>query len=343
MHPVRSPCDPMAQPSAPQRPQNSMASITPYRNGWRVQIKTRHGRDSATFKTKREAAQWALNREAELDGRKLSDKTLGDAMKRFRQEVSPTHRGQRWEELRLAAMGESAMARIPLSALTGPDIAAWRDGRLKEVSGATVAREMTLLRSVLESCRLDWGWIRENPMADVRKPRTPASRKRRVSAEEISRIEIACGLADGLAAGTAMQRTGLAFLFALETAMRAGEILGLQWEDVREKSVRLPLTKNGDARDVPLSPRAREILAMLPKGGENVFSLAPATRDVMWRRAVQATKIPDLHFHDARAEAIWRLSKKLDVMELARVIGHRNLSSLLLYYNASADELADRL
>ena len=63
----------------------------------------------------------------------------------------------------------------------------------------------------------------------------------------------------------------------------------------------------------------------------------------MWRRAVQATKIPDLHFHDARAEAIWRLYKKFDVMDLARVIGHRNLSSLLLYYNASADELADRL
>jgi integrase len=235
------------------------------------------------------------------------------------------------------------MARIPLASLTSLDIAGWRDGRLKEVAAATVAREMTLLRSVLEACRLDWGWIRANPMADVRKPRTPASRKRRVSPDEISRIEIACGLADGLSATTAMQRTGLAFLFALETAMRAGEILGLQWVDVREKSVRLPLTKNGDAREVPLSVRAREILALLPKGGPNVFSLAQATRDVLWRRAVQATKIQDLHFHDARAEAIWRLSKKLDVMELARVIGHRNLSSLLLYYNASADELADRL
>ncbi len=30
-------------------------------------------------------------------------------------------------------------------------------------------------------------------------------------------------------------------------------------------------------------------------------------------------------------------------MELARVIGHRNLSSLLLYYQTSADDLADRL
>jgi integrase len=320
-----------------------MASIQPYRNGYRAQIKNRHGRDSATFKTKREAAQWVLKREAELSGRKLPDKTLGDALDRYLEEVVPTHRGHRWEALRIKAMRSAPIASRPLAAMEGPDLAAWRDGRLKEVSGATVAREMTLIRSVLEACRLDWGWVRENPMRDVRKPRTPASRKRRVSAEEIGRLEIACDLADGLEARTALQRTGLAFLFALETAMRAGEILGLTWADVSEKSVRLPLTKNGDAREVPLSKRAREILAVLPRDGEKAFALAPATRDVMWRRAVARTKIPDLHFHDSRAEAIWRLSKKLDVMELARVIGHRNLSSLLLYYNASADELADRL
>ncbi len=320
-----------------------MASIKPYRNGWRVQIKTPRGRDSGTFKTKREAAQWALAREAELDGRQLPSKGLGDALKRYRDEVSPTHRGHRWEVLRLNALRSAPIAGQMLSAITGPDIAAWRDARLVDVSGATVAREMTLLRSVLEACRLDWGWIKDNPMADVRKPRTPASRKRRITPEEVSRIEIACGLADGLAAGSAMQRTGLAFLFALETAMRAGEILGLQWSNIGPKSVKLPLTKNGDAREVPLSMRAREILSLLPRDGDNAFALAPATRDVFWRRAVMATKIQDLHFHDARAEAIWRLSKKLDVMELARVIGHRNLSSLLLYYNASADELADRL
>ena len=50
-----------------------------------------------------------------------------------------------------------------------------------------------------------------------------------------------------------------------------------------------------------------------------------------------------LRFHDSRAEAIWRLSKKLDVLELARVIGHRDIKSLLIYYQTDADELADRL
>lgn len=324
-------------------PTDRMASIVPYRNGWRVQIKSRHGRDSATFRTKKEAAQWALQREAELSGARMPDKSLADALGRYKREVSPEHKGARWEGLRLDSLSRHPIARKPVADLTGPDIAGWRDDRLQEVSPGTVAREMTLLRSVLEVCRRDWGWVRSNPMADVRRPRSPPSRKRRVAPDEIERIVIACDLVDGDRTDTALQRTGLAFLFALETAMRAGEILGLRWEHIGAKSVTLPETKNGDARRVPLSPRAREIIAALPEAGETVFNLHPGTRDVMWRRAVRTAAIEDLHFHDSRAEAIWRLSKKLDVMELARVIGHRDLKSLMIYYQTDADELADRL
>lgn len=320
-----------------------MASIYRHGKGWRVQVRKGEERESSTFRTRQEAAQWALQREAELKGSRLPDKTLGDALERYRREVSPTHKGERWEVLRLHALGKHPLARKALAKVTGPDIAGWRDERLCEVKPGSVAREMTLLGAVLETARRDWGWLRESPLRDVRRPTTPTGRKRRISADEIERVEIATGLADGLTAATAMNRTGLAFLFALETAMRAGEILGMVWPDVAEKSVTLPRTKNGDERRVPLSKRAREILALLPRTDGTVFNLQPGTRDALWRRAVKATGIENLHFHDARAEAIWRLSKKLDVMELARVIGHRDLKSLLIYYQTDADELADRL
>lgn len=319
-----------------------MANFEKRSGGVRVRLMVNGQRESATFPTKRKAAAWALQREAELSGTRLPDKTLSDALTRYGREISPTHKGERWEVLRLANVATYPVAKMGLASITGPDLAGWRDARLQEVSAATVAREMTLLRSVLEACRLDWGWIRTNPMSEVRRPRSPTSRKRRITAGEIEQITLACGL-DELRATTALNRTGLAFLFALETAMRAGEILGMVWPEVAEKSVRLPQTKNGDVRHVPLSPKAREILALLPKGDGPVFNLHAGTRDALWRKVVARTKIPDLHFHDSRAEAIWRLSKKLDVMELARVIGHRNIASLLLYYNVSADELADRL
>lgn len=319
-----------------------MASIYRHGKGWRAQVYVNGVRQSDTFRTKQEAAAWAMAREAELRGARLPDKTVGDAMGRFAADVAPGRRGGRWEAIRLESLQRDALARKPLARLAGPDIAAWRDARLKEVSPATVAREMALIRTVLETARKDWGWLRDKPMAEVSVPKSPPSRKRRVSQDEIDRVALALGVTDTEAA-TAENRTGLAFLFAVETAMRAGEILGLTWADVRAKAVTLPRTKNGDSRDVPLSRRAREILAALPRDAATCFNLHPGTRDAYFRRAVKAARIPDLHFHDSRSEAIWRLSKKLDVLELARVIGHRDPRSLMIYYNTPADELADRL
>ena len=125
--------------------------------------------------------------------------------------------------------------------------------------------------------------------------------------------------------------------------MRSGEILALEWREVGDKSVTLKATKNGDVRRVPMTARAREIIALLPRTERPVFDLDAGSRDALFRRARDAAGITDLHFHDSRAEAIWRLSKRLDVLELARVIGHRDLKSLMFYYDADADELADRL
>ncbi len=319
-----------------------MASYEKRGKVWRVRIMRDGQKVSATFPTKQQAAAWAMQREAELTGVRLPDKTLADALERFRLKVAPTRKGARWEELRLLVMESATIARRPLARLTGADIATWRDGRLGEVAPATVAREMALLRTVLETARREWHWLRDKPMADVRVPKSPPSRKRRVPQDEIDRVTLALGITDTETA-TAENRTGLAFLFAVETAMRAGEILGLRWTDVHARHVVLPRTKNGDVREVPLSARAREILSALPRDKATCFDVHPGTRDALWRRAVKAAKIADLHFHDSRAEAIWRLSKKLDVMEIATMIGHRDINSLRLYYNTSADELADRL
>ena len=320
-----------------------MASYRKRGTGWRAELYRNGERESASFPTKAEAVAWATQREAELIGERLPDHTVKDALRRYARDVAPTHRGEKWEVDRLRALERDALALVRLPALRASHVAAWRDRRLQAVSGASVAREMNLLRSVLEVARKEWGWLRENPAKDVKRPISPASRKRRITQDEIDRLTLAFGLGEGLQADTATQRTGLSFLFAMETAMRAGEILGLTWADVREKAVRLPRTKNGDLREVPLSVRAREILAVLPRNAATVFDLDPGNRDALFRKARDRAEIPDLHYHDSRAEAIWRLSKKLDVMELARVIGHRDLRSLLLYYQTSADSLADRL
>ena len=53
--------------------------------------------------------------------------------------------------------------------------------------------------------------------------------------------------------------------------------------------------------------------------------------------------LENLTFHDTRHEGLTRLARKLDVLDLARMVGHRDPRSLMIYYNATATEIAGRL
>lgn len=266
-------------------------------------------------------------------------------MREYERDVASHRRGSRWELTRLKVFGELPIARRKLASLGPDDFIAWRDDRNRKVKPATTAREMNLLQAVLKHARRELRWLRDNPMSDVTPPKKPKGRARRISFKEERELTLALGQRGKLQAETPTQRVGLAFLFALETAMRSGEICALTWDCVflTSRFVTLPETKNGESRDVPLSPRAVEILQALPKDAGPVFGLSDQVRDVLWRKARDITPHRDVHFHDARAEAIFRLSKKLDVLELARVIGHRDLNSLLIYYRSTASELALKL
>jgi integrase len=52
-------------------------------------------------------------------------------------------------------------------------------------------------------------------------------------------------------------------IVALETGMRKGELLGLQWRDVRwmQNDIRLPAARTKTRRDrkIPISPALREV------------------------------------------------------------------------------------
>jgi integrase len=126
--------------------------------------------------------------------------------------------------------------------------------------------------------------------------------------------------------------------------MRAGEIMRLRPNDINieKRFARLPMTKNGTSRDVPLSSEAIRLIEALPKS-DPIFGLDSAILDALWRKLRDRAAVSDLRFHDSRHEAITRLARKLDVLDLARMVGHRDLKMLMIYYNATAEELAKRL
>ncbi|VCU61605.1 Integrase [Tritonibacter mobilis] len=310
---------------------------------WQAQVARQGVRKAKSFKTKREAQDWAnrqefLITEGETGG---SSQLLRELFSRYAREVSPKKRGARWEIIRLERLSKDKISEIRLSDLAPSDFADWRDRRLSEVAPASVSREMVLMSSVLTQARREWGLISSNPMTDVRKPSKPPSRDRRVAQDEVDKLVAAAGVDLTKIRARAVH----AFLFAIETAMRSGEIISLtkQTVDRENRVATLPKTKNGTSRKVPLSSAALSLLSELPETEGALFGLTSQQIDANFRAARDKAEIKDLTFHDSRHEAITRLAKKLDVLSLARMVGHRDIRMLQVYYNETPEELARRL
>jgi integrase len=239
------------------------------------------------------------------------------------------------------------IAEIRVDALDERHFAAWRDRRLRHLTPSSVRREWSLLSNTCTIAINEWRLMERHPMRTVKRPADSEARTRRPTDDEIERLLHCLGYAPDQPPATKTARVGAAIMFAIETAMRAGEISGLCWQDVEfeRRFVRTHGKTPAARREVPLSSEAIRVLQQLHqvRDGDSVFQLGSASLDALYRKAKAKAGIGDLHFHDLRHEAITRLSKVLDVLALARAVGHRDLKMLMIYYNPSAEDLAGRL
>lgn len=308
-----------------------MATITKRGKSWFAQVRRKGISKSASFPTKGAAQAWATHTESEiLSGKHLSasEKTLRDAIVRYSEIVTPSKKSASKEQQHINLLLSSLpFVDCLLSEVSTPMIAQWRDDRLKHVKPGTVIRNFSLLGAILETARLEWQWIDKNPVRDVRRPASPRHRDGIYTDEQ---IDLVTSRLPPIAKSM--------FLFAIETAMRRGEMLALLWEDIAGSVATLRDSKNGDKRHVPLSAKAVQIL----EGNGHLdkpFPISIHSLEAQFEKA----KIPGLVWHDTRHTAITRLARKLDVLTLARMIGHRDLKSLMIYYNESAEDIAKKL
>jgi integrase len=324
-----------------------MASFQKRGLTWRAIVRRAGETRSATFSTKAEAVGWAAKTEsAIISGKngKVPDKPFADLLQHYLENVSVHKRSARWEQFRINVLLRDPLSQVSLQRLSASDFAAWRDRRLRVVSAASVRREWNLLTHACTLAVREWKWLESNPMRDVRRPEEPPPRDRLFSCWEIEAILTALGFEDGVRPDTVSARVGCALLFALETGMRCGEICALNSDDLTETVAEVRKGKTRAAtRRTPLSPYARELLKLLEGESGSVFRLQTSQVDALFRKARDRCGIVDLHFHDSRATAITRLARKLDILSLARMIGHRDIKMLQIYYRESAEDLAERL
>lgn len=338
-----------------------MASIRERGGRWQARI-TRHGHlpETKTFDSHESAVKWARAMEAEIDkGTFVSLKeaertTLKDVLLRYAEEVSPGKRsGGKDNIAKLKFLARQRIASLSLSNLTPKAIAGFRDERLSKVSPGTVLLDLATIRSVLNHARREWGIAIDNPVEKIRKPASPPHRDRVLSEDEETRLLDALTPGELRAEGGKFSKNTRntwikpMVIVAIETAMRRGELLALEWKHVNleRRTAHLPITKNGRSRSVPLSSRAIKTLQGLPRSIDGrVFPLSHWTVEQVFERACKLAGLHGVHFHDLRHTAATRLAEKVpNVIELAAITGHSNVGMLKRYYHPTAEKLALKL
>lgn len=324
-----------------------MAYFEKRSTGWCAQIR-RKGRKSVskTFRTKAAAERWAREIEQDMDnGRWLeasvdAPTTLTELLERYLKEVSSKKKGYQDEIYRIRRVMRSEIGAVPLENLQAPMFASWRDQRLQEVSAPTVRKDLAIINHAINIAMREWGiGIVVNPLAKVSRPAPNKARDRRLEDGEYQKLMDAMSSCRNVLIRPIVQ-------FALETAMRRGEILSLKWGDV-DLDARVALltdTKNGESRRVPLSSKAIEILESLQKESEIVFDTTGNSIRMAFDRVLSRAEIEGLRFHDLRHEATSRLFEKgFNIMEVSSITGHKDLSMLKRYTHLRAEDLALRM
>jgi len=329
-----------------------MAYLRQVKGKWKAEIERNGVRRSATFASKVAAQKWAIKIEGELLDAKhgaYPRKTLADALDEYIERVSSRKSGEKFERRRL----ESLKANFPdlagkqLSEVRTPDLAKWRDTRLQTVTAGSVQREINLLRNVFSVARDEWKWCGESPFKGLRMPGDNEHRSRRILPAEIKAVCRWLNYRTG-DVRTKYQEVAIAFLIGLRTGMRAGEILSLTDArvDLQKRVVTVPhkmmhLTRR--PREIPITAAGARLLSCL-HGRGRYFTVNSASLDAVFRKAKAGAGLSGFTFHDSRAEALTRLAKRVDLLTLARISGHKDVSLLArVYFRESAEDIAARL
>jgi integrase len=231
-----------------------------------------------------------------------------------------------------------------LAAITPKLLAAYKtQRRLENAAPATINKELQLVRHAFNVAMREWEWCRENPMHRVSLEPVRNEVDRWLTANEEDNL---------LASSSPWLREIIGF--ALNTGMRQGEILSLQWQDVdfARGILMVMKSKNGTRRTIPLNATVYELLAakQATTGASrgSVFR-TPLGNELQVRYLVREfceardrAGIPDFRFHDMRHTFATRLVQRgVDLYKVQRLLGHKTSLMTQRYAHHSPESLRD--
>ena len=232
-----------------------MASIRKRNSLWQAQVRSSSlGSVAKSFHKKSDAVAWAKVQEAMMQTgdwkpRHRRYSTISDLKKTYLEKTTPRKKGAETETRRLNhLLKEQTLMSIKLDEAKPHHFATFRDIRIKDGNRAC-QYDLVLMRAAWNTARIEWGWeLGDNPLTLIRFPKGNPPRERRLREGEYEALREAAHSSRSWYLWPIVD-------IAIETAMRRGEILSLQWINIEwhKKRALLPRTKNGRSRWVPLS------------------------------------------------------------------------------------------
>lgn len=320
-----------------------MASISKKRDKYQALVRRKgHRALCKTFTTKKAAEAWARQTESEMDRQVFRDyleaqrTTLVEVLQRYQTEILPAKKSRRQVRSQIKIVSEALGGHL-LFHLTPKVLADYRDHRLTTVSSQTTRHELSLIQRVLNHCIRDWGidLPHGNPVAVTRLPPQGKGRDRRPTPKELENLQ-------------ADSTIGAYVTLAIHTGLRRGEIASIQDSDVllgtEEALLKVPESKNGESRTIPLVKPALEALRAILSTKTGRVKNAPDSITQAFSRACERYGIEGLRFHDLRHEATSRLFEMgLNPVEVASITGHKDTRILLRYTHIAPRHLLDKL
>lgn len=305
----------------------------------------------ASFRTKSQAKKWIQDTESAIrDGRyqKMAVArryNVSELIDRFINQYLSRDTKYKHQKVLLLERWRTEIGEVLLSDLTPSRLAEIRDILLEEItprgtkrSSGTVNRYIAAFSKALTFAVKELGWLQENPMFKISKPKEARGRDRYLTRDEIEMLLEACKESKNENLYPIIQ-------IAVVTGMRYGEIVNLRWKNINfeNRFLTIEQTKNGSQRVIPLTGQLIKILKECPSFGNEPQSLIfstgkPSTtnRTMSIRKsfatALKKANIENFRFHDLRHTAASHMAMKgASQGELMEILGHRTPTQSVRY------------
>jgi len=220
----------------------------------------------------------------------------------------------------------------------------WLQSRVKGGYAQATVNRWQVITNLMYKRGKKWGvpGCENNPLEGVKLQACNNQIERFLTVAETRRLKQAVD---------ASSSTQLKYVVALLllTGCRKRELLDAKWEefDLGRQTWRIPMSKSGKSRHVPLSDAALKVLAELPRWPDCPFLLPnPETLKPFvsifhsWNTARKEAGLPDLRMHDLRHSAASNMvNSGQSLYIVAKVLGHAQMSTTQRYAHLSNETL----